>query len=260
MFENNYHTHTKRCHHAIDEDEAYVLEAIKANIKTLGFSDHIPFSKGPESRIRMKLNEMEEYISNIHDLKEKYANQIRILVGFEAEYIDDEIPFYQSLLDEGKVDYLILGNHFYKDYTLSSQRINNPEELNQYVERCIAGMKSGLFQYLAHPDLYMVNIKDFDEDCQIAAQRICQAALDLDMPLEFNCEGLRDHLKGRVFGNGTTTAYPHPEFWKIASQMKNKVILGADAHESKALNDEAIYEAKRLVKEYQLNIINQLDI
>ncbi len=260
MLKNNYHTHTMRCHHAIDEDESYVLEAIKANIQTLGFSDHIPFSNGPASRSRMTLNEMEDYLKSIRYLKEKYANQIRILVGFEAEYIEEEIPFYTSLLDEGKIDYLIFGNHLYKDYTTSAQCISNKKELNQYVERCIAGMKSGLYQYVAHPDLFMVNLKEFDEDCINASKRICQAALDLDIPLEFNCEGLRDHLKGRIFNNGTTFAYPHPGFWKIASQMKNKVILGADAHESKSLNDKAIKEAERLVKEYQLNMIDHLEI
>lgn len=260
MLKNNYHTHTSRCHHAVDEDEAYVLEAIRAGIETLGFSDHIPFLNGPESRIRMDISEMNGYLENIRYLRDKYADQIRILVGFEAEYIDDEIPFYQSLLNENKVDYLIFGNHLYEGYETSSQRIENAAQLQQYVDRAIAGMKSGLFQYLAHPDLFMVNIKDFDENCVKASEQLCQAALDLDMPIEFNCEGLRDHLNGHIFKNGTTLAYPHPQFWKIAAKMKNKVILGADAHASTAVNDKAIKEAIRQTKEFNLNMIDHLEI
>lgn len=39
----NYHTHTFRCKHADGEDKEYVEAAIKAGIKTLGFSDHCPW-------------------------------------------------------------------------------------------------------------------------------------------------------------------------------------------------------------------------
>ena len=40
---HNYHTHTTRCHHAEGSDEDYIIEAIKAGYKTLGFSDHAPW-------------------------------------------------------------------------------------------------------------------------------------------------------------------------------------------------------------------------
>lgn len=260
MLINNYHTHTYRCHHAKDEDEAYVLEAIRVGMKTLGFSDHIPFFNGPASRIRMDITEMNEYLESITKLKNKYANQIQILIGFEAEYIDNEIPFYQSLLCDKKVDYLIFGNHLYEGYESSSQQIEIKEQLQHYVDRAIAGMKSGLFKYLAHPDLYMVNIKDFDDACTQAARQICQVAMDLDMPLEYNAEGLRDHLNGHIFRNGSTLAYPHPEFWKIVAEMKNKVIIGADAHASTSLSDRAIQEAIKQTKELKLNRIDHLEI
>ena len=38
----NYHTHTKRCYHAIDNEEDYILAAIKSGYSELGFSDHTP--------------------------------------------------------------------------------------------------------------------------------------------------------------------------------------------------------------------------
>ena len=39
----NYHTHTKRCHHACGEDREYVEAAIESGLKILGFSDHTFF-------------------------------------------------------------------------------------------------------------------------------------------------------------------------------------------------------------------------
>ena len=50
--EYNYHTHTTRCHHANGTDEQYVLSAIKANYKGLGFSDHVMLPYIEDSFIR----------------------------------------------------------------------------------------------------------------------------------------------------------------------------------------------------------------
>ena len=38
----NYHGHTKRCGHAVGEDEEYVQAAIAAGYSIIGFSDHAP--------------------------------------------------------------------------------------------------------------------------------------------------------------------------------------------------------------------------
>ena len=66
MIKRNYHTHTKRCGHAIGEDEEYVINAIEAGLTDLGFSDHCPYIdkepnmvivegvKGGNSRIKIE--------------------------------------------------------------------------------------------------------------------------------------------------------------------------------------------------------------
>ena len=37
----NYHSHSFRCGHAFGTDEEYVQGAIKAELATMGFSDHV---------------------------------------------------------------------------------------------------------------------------------------------------------------------------------------------------------------------------
>ena len=56
MIMKNYHTHTMRCYHAIDQEEDYIQAAIKAGYTELGFSDHTPwrYSSGFHSSMRMK--------------------------------------------------------------------------------------------------------------------------------------------------------------------------------------------------------------
>ena len=96
----NYHTHTYRCGHAIGSDEDYVLAAIKAGYKTLGFSDHAPYRHYPNPRIHMNWDQIDDYLSSIAALKEKYHDQIDIHVGFESE-------FYPETIDE-KLEYRAL--------------------------------------------------------------------------------------------------------------------------------------------------------
>ena len=71
MIRHNYHTHTKRCGHATGEDEEYVLAAIQAGVKTLGFSDHAPYDL-PHPSERMDITQVQEYFDSVHALQKKY--------------------------------------------------------------------------------------------------------------------------------------------------------------------------------------------
>ena len=76
----NYHTHTKRCHHAVGEDREYVEAAIAQGIEVLGFSDHIPVSIQNDviQRVRMTYAEVEDYFDSILKLKKEYKDDIEI--------------------------------------------------------------------------------------------------------------------------------------------------------------------------------------
>ena len=94
-----YHSHTKRCGHACGEDEEYVIKAIQLGIKRLGFSDHVFLPKGYEQPgTRGNFDRLDDYLNSIKSLKEKYKNQIDIIVGFEAEYSDAFVDYYKYLL------------------------------------------------------------------------------------------------------------------------------------------------------------------
>ena len=83
----NYHTHTFRCGHSGNySDEEFVLRAIDAGLKILGFSDHTPWPYLSDFRhpsVRMDITELPSYLASIQMLKEKYKDQIRIYVGLE---------------------------------------------------------------------------------------------------------------------------------------------------------------------------------
>ena len=57
-----------------------------------------------------------DYVNSISYLREKYKNKIKIFIGYEAEYQKENREFLTNLLGEGKIEYLILGNHcFFED-------------------------------------------------------------------------------------------------------------------------------------------------
>lgn len=234
-FDYCYHTHTFRCGHAYGTDEEYVLEAIKQKIKILGFSDHVILPGINEPGMRGAFSELDEYFRSINYLKEKYHDQIKIIPAFEAEYDEHFVPYYESLFELGKIEYLVLGQHSYYNSDLKrmtfygSDARRDPEgSLKAYTKRLIEAMGSGLFSVVAHPDLMMQSYLEFDELCKEQALLIIDASIKYDIPLEINFGGLRT---GKGYGKKRDRyRYPVREFWELVSKSNAKVIVGVDAH------------------------------
>lgn len=244
----NYHTHTERCGHATGGDEAYVLAAISQGFDELGFSDHVPWpyaSGYTHKRVRMTIDRLDEYIASVRALKKKYADRIRLRIGFECEYFPAYMNWLAEMKEEKALDYLILGNH-YDDSDETGMYFGNaktPQELRRYVESTIRGVESGLFAYLAHPDLFMRGYGRYDENCAGAARDLCQACRANDLPMEYN---LHDRYR---FGGMSGDGYPHPRFFETALQEGVRVIIGVDAHDPLELRDPAQWN--RAVKELE---------
>lgn len=246
----NYHTHTKRCHHASGEDREYVEAAIKAGLKILGFADHCPWvyqDKNFVSGIRLAPWEVDDYFYSLESLKKEYAKDIKIYIGFETEHCPDMIPEQDKLLADYPLDYMICGQHFLKaEYeSFYAGRPHADEEfLKAYVDTAIAGMKSGRYLYLAHPDL--VNFTGDETVYRNHMKRLCEVLKELDIPVEINVLGLSEGRR-----------YPAKRFLELAKETGNKAIIGVDAHSPKQLlNVEAVERAKGLCREFGLPVVD----
>ncbi|MBM6800317.1 histidinol-phosphatase, partial [Coprobacillus cateniformis] len=174
----NYHTHTKRCYHAIDNEEDYIKAALQSGYTELGFSDHTPwhYDTSYHSTMRMEEDKLAGYVKTLLNLREKYKDQISIKIGLECEYFPKYMNWLKQILKDYPIDYIILGNHFDEtDETgIYFGRPLNKQQLTKYVESCIAGIKTGLYSYVAHPDLAL-----YDTDDPFYTQemtRLCQVA------------------------------------------------------------------------------------
>lgn len=219
----NLHTHTPRCRHARGTEREYIENAIRHGFHTLGFSDHspMPFEPGYSSGFRMEVEETGEYVRTLLALREEYKNDIRILIGFEAEYYPDYFRRLIDLISAYPIDYLILGQHFlYNEQGAPYSGGSTEDEniLRQYVDQTAEALRTGCYTYFAHPDLIAYN--GSEEIYRRHILRLCENAKSLDIPLEINLLGVWDKRH-----------YPSERFFRIAAEVGNKVVLGVDAHQ-----------------------------
>ena len=191
---HNYHTHTARCGHAIGSDEEYIISAIKAGYQTLGFSDHILI---PD----VKRNE--EYFDSISLLKEQYKQQIDIKIALEVEYYPYYLPLYKKYLEEGKVDYLIFGNHGLigenekdrKNQIVFIEPFDDDSYLDLYYDCLKKAIDTNMFKYIAHPDCFLKGYGKWDEKAIALTHKIAQLLEGKDLYAELSGSGYRSRKK-----------------------------------------------------------------
>lgn len=252
--EYNYHTHTHRCSHASGTEEEYVKRAVENGIKYMGFSDHVPLrlSDGTESGYRVPVSDAKEYCREIKALAEKYKDKIDIKVGFEMEYYPEYFDKTIESVVEYGAEYLILGQHYTAPENIvvnqTISETDSVEDLCKYTSLVVSAMKTGVYTYVAHPDIF-----NFTGDVSLykdEMRKICVASRELNVPLEINFLGIRDN---RI--------YPKDLFWQIAGEEKSPVVFGFDAHDAlNAFDGDSLKKAKALVEKYGLNYIGKPDL
>jgi len=256
-WKGNYHTHTFRCGHAQGDVDEYAEKAYKLGYHELGFSDHGPFPNLSQPGIRQEITDISGYVSAIKKAKKEYKGKMRIKAGYEIEYFPEFEWYYKDLLKHQGIDYLILGQHCFIEngkFVFYNSLRNNYENLANYTNMVVKGIKSGYFKYVCHPDLIMNSFDWLDNDVLLnQMRRIIVAAKKKHIPLEINLNGIR-HCINKQFFDDDNKCYPYEEFFKIVGEVKAKVILGVDAHNPSQLENTGIEEAYKLIEKYHLKV------
>lgn len=255
MQNGNFHTHTKRCGHAIGEDEHYVKAAIAAGMSELGFSEHVGYPCVDKPGERMLYRDTQDYLASVSALKEKYKDEITVYVGFEIEYYKDQIDFLRTLRKE--CDYMIVGQHCRTVYGDGYDEFCDDEGVLLYAKQLCNCMRSGLVSLVAHPDYFMLGRRSFSAACALAAHEICACAVECNIPLEINLNGLR---YGKLLYEPTDAyAYPYRAFWEIAAQYPIQCIYGYDAHQpTTLLEKKRIAQVKEILADLPLTMIDTI--
>ena len=217
------HNHTSRCNHATGTVDEYIQKAIELEIDIYGFTEHAPMDFDP--KYRLSFDEMGLYEADILSAKELYASQIKILLGYEVDYLAGHMD--RRVLT-AKVDYLIGSVHF-----IDKWGFDNPEFIGEYENRDIdtiwqeyfdaieAMAKTAHFDIVGHFDLIKVFKYMPKKDMRLLASKALKAIKYSNMVLEINTAGLRKPIK---------EIYPSKRLLEEAYSMGIPITFGSDAH------------------------------
>ena len=244
---SNFHTHTYLCGHAEGWVPDYVRVAQAAGCTALGFSDHCPYPEqdsrfwlmdggnGAARRlnlwpeIRMQEHETGEYVAAVRQAGETV--DFPIYLGFECEYDKRLYSWYKDeLLGRWGADYLAFGPHWVaggQDLPYIPG-VTSKAEIRRYFDGVVEGIASGLFAFVAHPDLIMANGRDWNSEIEAGLAAVLDAAIDCKLPVEVNGLGLARSTQVGLAGR----LYPHHKFWELAALRGATVICNSDAHQS----------------------------
>ncbi|HAH63640.1 MAG TPA: histidinol-phosphatase [Treponema sp.] len=229
----NFHTHTLLCNHASGMPADYAARAEKDGCAALGFSDHCPYPEGSGDYwpdIRMKSHEALSYIQAVRSAASSV--NFPVYAGFECEWDRVYESWYkEELLGTLGADYIAFGPHW---VTLGSSHvyamdIGDAATLHKYIDQTIDGIRSGIYAFVAHPDLFMGRWKEWDSEAQACLSALLDAAIACNVPVEVNGLGMT-RTQNRT-KRGMRYQYPYEEFWLMAAERGAKVICNADAHD-----------------------------
>ncbi len=250
----NYHTHTWRCKHASQDVDAYCKAAVERGLSVLGISDHTALPDNRWDHIRMDIDELPAYCEAVDQAAASHP-QLTVLKSAECEYAEEYASFFSdTLLGELQFDYLVGAAHFFPiegEWRGTYGGAESKKALQAYTDYFIKSMQSGLFAFMAHPDLFGNSYLQWDENTKAASHDIFTAAAELKVPLEINGYGLR---KPKIdTPEGMRCMYPWLPFWEMASDYNIEYIVNSDAHHPRDV-DANIEEAASIGRQFGLTM------
>lgn len=223
----DYHLHTPLCHHAEGTPAEYARAALALGITEIGFSDHNPMATQFDDW-RMGIDDLPRYLAMLEEARGEVP-EVTIRQGLEVDFIPGQETWIEHLAGKAEWDYLIGSVH----YIAPGWDVDNPKWIGRFTERPVAEIwalywkayeqciRSGLFDFVAHPDL----VKKFghkpEGDLRKYYEPSIAAAAEKGVAIEINTAGLRKPV-GEL--------YPSLEFLEMAHAAGIPLLINSDAH------------------------------
>ncbi len=274
----NLHTHSSFCD-GKNTAEEMVQSAIERGISVLGFSGHCMYPLNPEFYTpvdhlwHMPSERIADYAAEIRRLAHKYEGQIKLLLGFEADYFcstryGNAIPD-KAAYARFEPDYLIGSVHFinasdeeFGFYTVDNKAECVEQALNTFYKKpdnTIDGkaavcdyfeaerqmLKRGNFEIMGHPDLIRLRngaLNFFDEkdewykeQLRLTAKEAAAAGVIAEINTGAVARGLMSEL------------YPSLQFLEYLKAAGVPVCINTDSHKVDTI-DFGLDSAKEYAK------------
>ncbi len=237
MFISDFHTHSCFSTDSKANPEDMILQAISLNLKKYCFTDHMDYQY-PHPDFGTFTFDVDEYFSTLTKLKERYADQIEILIGVELGLrnesdIKQEIyNQYQALTNQYPFDFVLGSTHvldhfdpYYKEFWTHRSTF---EGIKAYFEAIAHNAQFyDMFQIYGHLDYIIRYIPEEKKHYEVSDYKDL-----IDMMLKAiieNGKGIECNTSGYKYG----LSVPHPkvELLKRYRELGGELItIGSDAH------------------------------
>ncbi len=238
----NLHTHSNFSDGKANAEDV-VIEAINQGLEVLGFSDHspVPF----ENTFAIKNDNVNNYITTIKSLKEKYQDKIDIYCSMEMDFIPGIVKNFKKTKEELGLDYMIgsvhlVGNDIERLWFIDGSKVETYDEgLNNYFNGDIKkGVKAFFYQYnemietevfdiVGHLDKIKMHNRNryFLEEDKWYRDLLMETLTlikEKSLIVEVNTRG--------IYKKRSTDFYPSSWILPIMREMNIPVVISSDAH------------------------------
>lgn len=222
----DYHTHTPLCRHAEGWPMDYARAAVERGLGELGFADHNPMRTQFDDW-RMLREELPRYVETVEEARAEFP-QLHIKLGLECDFIPGQEAWIEELAGMAEWDYLIGSVH----YLRAGWEVDHPKYIARHtghaeeiwrdywdlLDLCI---RSGLFDFVAHPDLPKKFGITPPGDLRRYYEPAVAALAECGVAFEINTAGLRRDCR---------EVYPAQDFLSLASAAGVPLLINSDAH------------------------------
>ena len=253
----NYHSHCSFCDGRAPFEE-FVKEAIRQGFYSYGVSSHAPLPF--PTRWTMEWEQMEAYLDEFNNLRQKYADEIELYVGLEIDYLNEESNPSVARFTELPLDYRIGSVHLLYDAAgevvdidcspaVFKERVDrhfNGDVLRvvrMYFDRLFRMVELGGFDILGHADKMHYNASYYHPGL---LDEPWYEALMKDYFSLVASRGYLVEINTKAY-DSLGTFYPNSRYWELMKEYQIKILVNSDAHYPERINAGRM-EALRLLQ------------
>lgn len=227
----SYHNHTSLSD-GIATAAVMAKAGKAAGLREMGISDHCAIPPGEEPpEWSISLASVGEYVEMLQKLKQEMDDEnFTLRIGLEVDFFFENTPDLVRDLRKYPLDYLIGAVHYSGSFPIDHEAYEweelTPEQRDEvceiYWKKMEGAAASGLFDFIAHPDLPKKFAMIDSGKYLPHAVRFLEAARKSGTPIEINTAG---------WFKPCAEQYPSFDIIQEAAKRHIPVFISADAHD-----------------------------
>ena len=224
ILDNHVHTHFSR--DAKDTMEDVIKRAINIGVDYLTFTDHLEYNTDHFSL------DIPTYLDQINEYKQKYKDDIDLLIGIEVGYQSHLNKEINELLNSAPFDFVLCSTHTIDQIPVSHREyfegLSKEEAYRKYFESIIQTNKEfsnyDVYGHLDYINRYAIyeNNKIIYDDYRDVLDQVLKIIIDSGKGIELNTSGYR---------YGLNAIHPNVGIVKRYKELGGEIItLGSDSH------------------------------